>query len=86
MLHIAGRDLVFAFHESFSSYRKPGDVLEFVESLQNVGGMWKGVAKVECERVWPMGFPYDGTILFVFFLQACQSQVDELDDMAEMTK
>ena len=41
---------------------------------------------MECERVWPMGFPYDGTILFVFFLQACQSQVDELDDMAEMTK
>lgn len=33
----AGSELVKGFHESFSSYHKPGDVLELTEALQEVG-------------------------------------------------
>ena len=35
-LAVAGEDLLWSFHKSFSSHHKPGEVLDLVESLQEV--------------------------------------------------
>ena len=37
VLNAAARDLVWSFHECFSSHHKLGDVLDFSASLQEVG-------------------------------------------------